>query len=241
MEGISFIIPNRGGKDLDKVIANILKVYSRVNKEIIVVEQLDGRPFMRGQLFNIGSLYSTFNYLALTDNDIWHLRELPLFDIYSVYKCPLVCFKYISQLVYNGVDVSVVATEERPYGFGAFTFMSKKDFMDVNGFSNLYVGWGCEDIDFIGRFSKYVRIPQSLGHLQHPKRENTNKYNTALNREFFYDNKQHPRNFMKDGVSNTAYTLLEETRDGCVLYVRVENITVKDNYEYDYLLSRHYK
>lgn len=240
MEGISFIIPNRGGKDLDKVITNINSVYADVTKEIIVVVQADDRPFMRGQLFNIGSLFSTLSHLALTDNDIWHLRKLPLFDIYKVYKCPLVCFKYISQLVYKDGQVSITSTEERPYGFGAFTFLSKRDFVEANGFSNLYIGWGCEDIDFIGRFSRYVRIPQSLGHLSHPKRENLNKLNTELNREFFYANKCNPRDIRKDGLSNTAYTLLEENRDGNVLYVQVENITVKDNYAYEALLSKHF-
>lgn len=240
MEGISFIIPNRGGKDLDKVIKNINEVYFRVNKEIIVVEQADDRPFMRGQLFNIGSLFASLDYLALTDNDIWHLREIPLFDIYNVYKCPLVCFKYISQLVYNDGKVSILETEERPYGFGAFTFLSKKDFMSVNGFSNLYIGWGCEDIDFISRFSKYVRIPQALGHLQHPRRVDVNKRNTELNREFFYANKCSPRNPKNDGVSNTTYTLLNETREGNVLRVSVENISVKDNYMYEDLLSKHF-
>lgn len=45
---VSFIIPNRGGKDLDKVIQNINEVYSDMNKEIIIVEQCDNIPFMRG-------------------------------------------------------------------------------------------------------------------------------------------------------------------------------------------------
>ena len=240
MEGISFIIPNRGGKDLDKVIKNINTVYSSYNKEIIIVEQTDNRPFMRGQLFNIGVKFSSFNYIALTDNDIWHLRQLPLFDIYNLNKCPIVCFKWISQLDYNNGNVKIIKTEERPQGFGAFTFLTKTDFINVNGFSNLYIGWGCEDIDFIERFTKYIRVPQNLGHLQHPKRANINEKNTNLNRQFYFDKKKHPRNIKEDGFFQTDYYLVDEIRDNNIITIKVENITVKDNYKYLNLLNKHF-
>lgn len=242
MDGISFIIPNRGGKDLDKVISNIKHVYSKINKEILIIEQVDERPFMRGELFNIGVKFSSFNYLALSDNDIWHLRELPLFELYDSLEQPIVCFTYISQLEYNNGNVKIIKTEKRPYGFGAFTFLSKEDFIDVNGFSNLYVGWGCEDIDFIERFNgKFTRLPQNLGHLQHPKRENKNPLNTALNREFYFDKKKHPRDILKDGIKQTTFNLVSEkfiTDD--VKWIKVNNISVCNDFAYDALLEKHF-
>lgn len=239
MEVVSFIIPNRGGKDLDIVIANINKVYASINKEIIVVEQSDNRPFMRGQLYNIGAKFATGNYFALTDNDIYHLRELPLFLIYSIEQCPLVCFKYISQLSYDNGRVQVLVTEERPYGFGAFTFLTKSDFFRVNGFSNLYIGWGAEDKDFITRFSRYVRIPQNLGHLQHPKRINTNPVNTRINHSYLQSAAS--RSCLLDGAKQTTYRLVSEHRDGNVLYISVDSISVVDSFKYVDLLSKHYQ
>lgn len=239
MDVVSFIIPNRGGKDLGIVIDNINKVYSSINKEIIVVEQADNRPFMRGQLYNVGAKYATGNYLALTDNDIFHLRELPLFLIYSVEKCPLVCFKYITQLLYNAGNVRILNTEERPYGFGAFTFLSLSDFFRVNGFSNLYIGWGAEDKDFITRFDKYIRIPQNLGHLQHPKRNNANPMNTRINHDYLKS--ASARSCLLDGVKQTTFRLVDERRVGNVLYVSVDSISVVDNFAYLDLLSKHFR
>lgn len=79
MENVSVIIPNRGGKDLDKVIKNFNDTYKNFKNEIIIVEQKDALPFMRGQLFNIGVKFAKYDNLILSDNDIWHLRELPFF------------------------------------------------------------------------------------------------------------------------------------------------------------------
>lgn len=238
MDIVSFIIPNRGGKDLGNAIENINSVYSNLNREIIVVHQTDNRPFMRGECFNIGVKYSTGNFLALTDNDIYHLRCLPLFKIYSAVHCPLIGFKYITQLtLHNGAPVLGI-TELRPHGFGAFTFLSKNDFMSVNGFSNLYIGWGAEDQDFISRFKSYLRVPQNLGHITHPRRLNTNQYNTRLNHEYLKT--AHTRNKMLDGIRQTRWVTENEERDGNILNVYVSNITVAEDFVYENLLSKHY-
>ena len=67
----SFIIINRGGKNLIDCIKSIKDTYAEMNKEIIVIEQADDLPFLRGQLFNIGVKLATGNYIALSDNDIF--------------------------------------------------------------------------------------------------------------------------------------------------------------------------
>lgn len=238
MDVVSFIIPNRNGKDLNHTIDNINTVYAALNKEIIVVNQDDERPFMRGQCYNIGAKYSTGNFLALTDNDIYHLRCLPLFKIYAVYKCPIIGFEAITQLTLDNGKPIYGVTEMRPLGFGAFTFLSKSDFANANGFSNLYIGWGAEDRDFISRFDKYIRVPQNLGHLTHPRRTNTNVHNTELNHEFLKTAGN--RNKMLDGMKQTRWTEDAVERDGNILYVHVSSITVCNSFAYDKLLEQHY-
>jgi hypothetical protein len=238
MDVVSFIIPNRNGKDLNNTINNINTVYAALNKEIIVVNQNDDRPFMRGQCYNIGAQYSTGAFLALTDNDIYHLRCLPLFKIYSAYKRPIIGFEAITQLTLDKGTPIYGVTERRPLGFGAFTFLSKTDFTNANGFSNLYIGWGAEDRDFISRFENYIRVPQNLGHLTHPKRINTNIRNTELNHEFL---KTAPaRNKLLDGMKQTRWTEDSVSRDGNILNVHVSSITVCDSFTYNELLEKHY-
>jgi len=236
-DSVSFIIPNRGGKDLDKVIQNINDVYSDVSKEIIVVEQCDERPFMRGQLFNIGVKYATGKYLALTDNDIYHLRKVPWIEIYETIKKPLIGFKYISQVTLKDGTPIITSTANCEVGFGGFNFLSKEDFINANGFSNLMIGWGAEDNEFFYRFKDYVRIPQNLGHLTHPRRVNTNPRNTELNRDIWYN---HRTNKNDDGFNETTFNLISSSRNENVLYLKVDKISVIEGFKFKELLGRHF-
>lgn len=237
---VSFIIPNRGGKDLAKVIKNINDVYSDLNKEILVIQQEDNLPFMRGQLYNIGVKFSTGNYVALTDNDIYHFRELPLLFIYESYKKPIIGFKYISQVDYNNGNPKVVKNQLMLHGFGAFNFMAKSDFIKANGFSNCYIGWGAEDLDFMKRFNNdFVRVPQHIGHLMHPHRANVNPKNTDINRWCLKTFNE--RDYKLDGIKQTTFDLLsEEQRDGYKL-IKVNHISTVPNFKYQSIIEKHFK
>lgn len=234
---VSFIIPNRGGKDLDKVIQNINEVYSDMNKEIIIVEQCDNIPFMRGQLFNIGVNFAKGKYIALSDNDIYHLRKVPWIDIYENVKKPLIGFKYISQITLNNKKAIITKTSYVPKGLGAFNFMKKQDFINFNGFSNLFIGWGYEDNEYATRF-EYIRIPQNLGHLTHPRRQNNNIKNTTLNLEFLNTNKN--RNNLNDGYNQTKFNLIKKEIKNNVIYLYVNKISVIEDFKYKDLLEKHY-
>ena len=116
--------------------------------------------------------------------------------------------------------------------------MTKDEFVSVNGFSNLYVGWGAEDRDFIGRFKKYIRVPQNLGHIEHPRRVNTNPFNTDLNHTYLKT--ASTRDIMLDGMKQTRWTEDRITRDGNILNIYVSSITVCDSFAYNGLLEKHY-
>lgn len=227
---VSFIIPNRGGKNLNKVLQNINEMYSDMNKEILIVEQDNKGPLQKGQLFNIGVKHSNGNYIALSDHDIIHFRKVPWIDIYETVKKPIIGFKYISQITYKDNKPIITSTKDTPKGFGGFNFMAKHDFISFNGFSNLYFGWGYEDNAYGTRF-EYIRIPQNLGHITHPI---TNRFDFSLNREF---NKalaqtETTRNKMDDGYLQTTYELISDKIENNIRYIKVDNINVVNGFKY---------
>ena len=234
---VSFIIPNRGGKDLDKVIKNINDVYDDMNKEIIIIEQCDEKPFMRGQCYNIGVKFAKGKYIALTDNDIYHLRKVPWIDIYENYKKVLIGWKWISQITLINGKANITSTKEIKLGFGAFNFLSKEDFIKANGFSNLYIGWGSEDNEFADR-TEHIRIPQNLGHLTHPKRLDLFPKNRVYNWELY---KAKNRKKETDGYSQTTFKLIDQKQNDNVITIKVNDISVSDDFLYKEILKKQYK
>ena len=184
---ISFIIPNRNGKNLKDVINNINTIYNEYDKEILVINQCDTKPFKRGQILNIGLKECNGDWVALCDNDIIHFTKINLFDEYQKNNdSPYLGFKYITQIQIdeNGdyVKQEKVLNET---GAGAFLFGKKEDFIKVNGYSNLYIGWGCEDNEISCRLCNnnnsrptLKHLDQELGHITHPKRIRWNKSNS---------------------------------------------------------------
>lgn len=236
---VSFIFVNRGGKNLMDAIRNIQQVYSDYKKEILVIEQADDKPFLRGQLFNIGVKLAKGKYIALSDNDMYHLRKVPWIDIYEICQKPLIGFKYISQIrLENGKPV-ITSTSECPTGFGGFNFMKKTDFINFNGFSNLFVGWGFEDNTYALRFD-YVRVPQNLGHISHPHRVFNNPRNHDYNYELYQNAKT--RDAKLDGYNQTTYNLVsEEKLDDETKLIKVNEISVCDNFVYQEILDKQHK
>lgn len=236
---VSFIFVNRGGVNLKDAIKNIRETYADYDKEIIVVEQADDKPFLRGQLFNIGVKYAQGTYIALSDNDMFHLRSVPWIEIYETLKKPLIGFKYISQVTLKNGKPTITSTVECPTGFGGFNFMKREDFIGFNGFSNLFVGWGFEDNAYSHRFD-YVRVPQNLGHITHPIRNYQYPKNRAYNLALC--NTCDSRDNMKDGFKQTTFNCLsDEYIDDCVRLIKVNNISVTSDFAYMDLLNKHYR
>ena len=126
MNQVTFIFVNRNGANLWDAIHNVQSLYSDYTQDIIVAEQADELPFLRGQLFNIGVRYATGEYIALSDNDMFHLNKVPWIDIYDKVRCPLIGFKYISQVTLNDGRPTITSINECPTGFGGFNFMKKR-------------------------------------------------------------------------------------------------------------------
>lgn len=235
---ISFIFVNRGGKNLTDAIRNVKEVYANVPKQILVIEQADSLPFLRGQLFNIGVKLSKGKYIALSDNDIFHLRKVDWVDIYETVQKPLIGFKYISQIRLRGGTPVITNTDECPTGFGGFNFMKRDDFIKFNGFSNLFVGWGFEDNAYSLRF-EYVRVPQNLGHISHPRRVYSNPKNHDYNYELYQSANE--RDAKLDGYAQTTYNLVSSNIvQGDVTVIRVNSIGVCKDFAYKDILEKQY-
>lgn len=93
---------------------------------IVVIEQLDNRPFNRGKLLNIGYLETKPSYLALHDVD-----KIPISADYS-------------DPVQQPRQIAPNPFQTYSY-FGGVTLFSAAHFEQVGGFRNDFWGWGGED------------------------------------------------------------------------------------------------
>lgn len=133
MDKIGVIVPFRNRYEhlnqFKKSIVDCLKK-SNINFELIIVQQDDAKLFNRGMLLNIGFKEASklkCNYVVFHDVDM-----LPIDVDYSYSDTPI-----------------HLATDNIPFEsyFGGITLFPSELFEKINGFSNLYWGWGFEDDD----------------------------------------------------------------------------------------------
>jgi hypothetical protein len=129
----------------------------------MVVEQTDGWPFNRGSLLNIGMLLADPNTdrVALHDVDMLPLDE----------ECDYSSTEGIRHLA-GGAEQFGFALPYRNY-LGGVLLGSLAAMKAVNGYSNRYWGWGCEDDDLCLRFwAQGIEISRRKGKyrsLNHPR------------------------------------------------------------------------
>ena len=133
MHKLGVIVPFRNRYEhLVKFKSKIVEYLNNKNiqYELIIVQQDDARLFNRGMLLNIGFKEATklkCDYVVFHDVDM-----LPVDVDYSYSDTPI-----------------HLATDNIPFEsyFGGITLFPSELFEKVNGFSNLYWGWGFEDDD----------------------------------------------------------------------------------------------
>lgn len=101
--------------------------------KIVVVKQTPKGPFNQGVLENIGfkKYYKDFDYVCFHDIDI-----LGQNIDYSYSDKPTSLIRYRSKYNYK---------PQYDGFFGAAVLFPVEDFVTINGYSNLYGGWGSED------------------------------------------------------------------------------------------------
>lgn len=201
------IIPFRDRHDhLNILIPELVDALQtqKLDYRILIVEQQDGRPFNRGMLLNIG----VHNTKASYDNYCFHDVDLiPEVYDYSYCEHPTHLSQFCSQFDYK-----------MPYDylFGGVTMFDRESFLKVNGYSNLYWGWGCEDDDMFTRCSamgvQVSRKPCYYRSLDHQKAINLNYTSNLDNLKCLKERFEDGR--FKEGYSTLVYDILDEKNLG---------------------------
>ena len=143
---LGVIVPYRNRHDhLVSFKTSISKMLDKSNIDyvLIVIEQDDAKLFNRGKLLNIGfkrALKEKCDYVVFHDVDM-----LPIKVDYSYSNVPIhLATDFMSE------DVSFKRDIFDSY-FGGVTIFPVRDFQVINGYSNVYWGWGFEDDDLFNR------------------------------------------------------------------------------------------
>lgn len=166
---VAIVVPYRNREEHLKVFLRNIHPFlqqQNIHYKIYVVEQEDEKEFNRGKLFNVGFVEARkekpFSCFIFHDVD---LIPLNLNNVYACTNLPRHMSSSIDKFRY-----------EVPYdcNFGGVLSILSHQYQAVNGFSNLFYGWGGEDDDFFNRirharmgllrFTQYVARYQSLVH-----------------------------------------------------------------------------
>ncbi|XP_059145781.1 beta-1,4-N-acetylgalactosaminyltransferase bre-4-like [Physella acuta] len=166
---------------------------------IFVVEQAEGQLFNRAILMNIGFVES----LKLRDYDcfVFHDVDLLPLDDRNYYTCgdhPVHLSASIdvhgNRLMYQNI-------------FGGASMLTRDMMSRVNGFSNVYFGWGGEDDDMsyrvrshgmlISRYEPWVATYTMMRHAKENQEDRTQLLASSRNR------------IHKDGLNTLKYKLLD--------------------------------
>lgn len=214
MKNLAIIIPYRDReKHLFEFVPHIKKFLStkKNNYKIIVVEQNNDKLFNRAKLLNVGFALSkeNFDYFCMHDIDMLPEDE----------KCD---YSYVEGVSRLSTYVSQFDYIERPNEEigGGIMLIDKDSFIKVNGYSNMYWGWGAEDNDF-GERLKREKIPyekrygryKSLSHKKSEHEDSGKVKQCVLDNRKLLQNKILDKNSHKNDGLNTLQFTLEETID----------------------------
>ncbi|CAM1291400.1 B4GALT3 (predicted) [Pycnogonum litorale] len=226
---VAIIVPFRNRENNLKIFSAYLNKFlqrQQLNYTIFVVEQLDNYPFNRGALFNIGFIESTkmynFGCYALHDVDLLPENDKNLYICDKKYPIHMTAFirKYNYTLLYEQY-------------FGGACLLTSSQLIKMNGFSNLYWGWGGEDDDFYNRLvavgfrrKRYSSDIAKYTMLKHgPGKVNPFRFQLLL---------KAIKNYRTDGLNNIKYDLLKVTKRKLYTLIQVklkviEKFSVKNN------------
>lgn len=205
------------------------------DSRIFMLEQADNRRFRRGQLMNVGFKELTargfdFTKMLFVDLDIRLKYPIPFEAYLDINKKVVIPFNELILCNYHSIG-KYVPTKQNSYFLnapdGGVTLFTKDMFERCNGFSNLYIGWGREDSDFVRR-NQIIRIPNEMIHLEH---ERNGEWKTL---EF----KRNDDNFKSgsiselDGFRQTTSEFNFHEIKADVFHCKISNIFVRPDYAY---------
>ncbi|XP_050546198.1 beta-1,4-N-acetylgalactosaminyltransferase bre-4-like [Daktulosphaira vitifoliae] len=168
--------------------------------EIFVVEQTFDTEFNRGKLFNVG-FHEVIKHSS-AGCFIFHDVDLLPENINNIYGCTS-CPRHMSSSI-NIFNYTL------PYYtiFGGAIALTRKQYKDINGFSNVFYGWGGEDDDIFNRVyydgyrvCRYELDISRYTMLTHSKETPNENRMTYL--------RNGPKRFKTDGVNSVTYILIK--------------------------------
>ncbi|RLU21172.1 hypothetical protein DMN91_005545 [Ooceraea biroi] len=203
---VAIIIPFRDRpQHLQTLLYNLHPILLRqqIDYQIFVIEQEGTGTFNRAMLMNVGYVEALKE--RIFDCFIFHDVDLLPEDDRNLYTCP-------EQPRHMSVAVDKFKYR-LPYAdlFGGVSAMSREHFQLVNGFSNVFWGWGGEDDDMANRIKAHglhiSRYPANVARykmLTHKKEKaNPKRY------EFLKTGK---KRFSTDGLANLQYELCDKRK-----------------------------
>lgn len=210
MKKLAIIVPYRNrAEHLSKFVPHMNKFLKQqdIIASIFIIEQLDERPFNRAKLLNVGfnETREEYDYFCFHDIDL-----LPVNNDCDYSYCKGVCklSYYVSQFNFQPRPVNEL---------GGVTMFDRDSYIEVNGYSNNYWGWGVEDND-LGERCLRKKIPFSLRkgrYLSLPHKSNgdtlggVSSMETNNNRQYF-KNIATSKDFFQSGLSDLDYIKLKE-------------------------------
>ncbi|CAM1291641.1 Uncharacterised protein r2_g84 [Pycnogonum litorale] len=213
---LAIVIPFRDREDnlikFSTYIHNFLQ-RQQLNYTIFVVEQVDDYPFNRGALMNIGYVESrkVLNFTCYAMHDVDLLPE----NDQSLYICDQRSPIHLSVLMSS----DNYRPSYKTY-FGGVCLLTADQLIKMNGFSNLFWGWGGEDDDFYSRLVKsgfkMKRNPPSIARftmLKHVLSKRNPRRLAVL--------KTAVKTYKVDGINNVKYDLLKSEKRKLYTFIQV--------------------
>ncbi|WAR07168.1 BRE4-like protein [Mya arenaria] len=199
-------------KHLDILVYNLIPVMKRqkVSFRIFVVEQYGNKTFNKGRLMNIG--FTEARKHGEFDCFIFHDVDLVPEDDRNMYTCsenPRHMSPAVDKFNYTLPYKALV---------GGVLSIKAEHFFKINGYSNLYWGWGAEDDDLHKRLlaSKISvdRPPITIGRYKMIKHDRKDVSQVRLQLL-----KTAKTRYLKDGLNTLEYKLVETRLEK--LYTRI--------------------
>jgi hypothetical protein len=235
---LSIFTPYRGRTDFCRDFMSHYRHYFP-DAKIYILEQDDGALFKRGQLMNV-----IFNQLTkdsipmgnmlFVDVDIRLKYWIDFEDLLVQHGTVVIPFNKLS--LYTLEKGGQYRPTGEPSYFldapdGGVTLFTEKMFWECNGFSNLYIGWGREDSDFVRR-NKVTRLANEMIHLEHKRNSEWKSAAFQKNDRNF----QQGSNPLLDGRAQTT-GVCHITRTGPGIYhCKIRDIGVIGSYTYKGML-----
>ncbi|KAM4719055.1 beta-1,4-galactosyltransferase 1-like [Anableps anableps] len=183
---------------------------------VYVINQEGDGVFNRAKLMNIGFVeaLTEYDYECFVFSDI----DLVPLDDRNLYRCS-----------HNPRHLSVAVDKFNfilPYAtiFGGVSALSKEQFLKVNGFSNMFWGWGGEDDDLSQRiFYRGMSIsrPDSVIGRYKMIKHNRDPHNDP-NPENVQKLKETRHNIDKDGLNSLSYAIRDIRKDLLYTFITVD-------------------